>query len=54
MAERIGGINEIIIVDKILVARVVGRVDVNHIDFALVCFLQKFQRCEIVALQQKV
>ena len=44
---------EIISIDKIF-ARVVRRVNVNHLDLAKICFLQELQHFQIVALDIEV
>ena len=54
MDERIGLINESVIIDKIFVPRVVGRININQVNPAPVDLLQQTQSCQIIPLQQKI
>lgn len=51
--EFVMGLGEVVVVDEI-VAGVVGRVDVDELDFAGVVLAQELQRVEVVALDVQV
>ena len=51
--ERFGILLEVVVIDKV-VARVVRRVDVNHLDLAQVVVLEQFEHFEVVAFDVEV
>ena len=53
MLKRIGFINDMVIINK-TVPCVVRRININHVDFALVSLFQKLQTRQVVAFKQKV
>lgn len=54
MTKSVSIIDVIIIICKIITSCIVRRINVNHVDFALMRFFQKLQTCKIIALNQKV
>ena len=54
MAKRVICINKYIVIHEVFSARIVRRIYVNQIDFAFVCFFQKFEACQIIAFDKEV
>ena len=54
LTEPIIGAHVAVVIDPILVACVVRRVDVDHLHFALICLLKKFENLEVVAFNDQV
>ena len=52
--EHIVGANETVVVDEILVAGIVRRINVDDVDHAPVRFLEKLERGEVVAFDEEV
>src|SRR5690554_169591 len=48
-----GGFGEFIVIDEI-VAGIIGRVDIDHLDLAQVGFLQEFEGVEVIAFDEEV
>ena len=46
--------HEMVIVYKVLISRIVRRIDIDEVDFALVCLEEQLQGGEVVAFEKKV
>lgn len=47
-------VNELVIINKIVIPRIVRRIDVNHINLSLVRIGQRCQRFKVVTLNDNV
>ena len=54
MAEGVCLVNVCVVVDEIIIAGVVRRIDVDEVDLATMRFRQEFQRGKVVAFNEEV
>ena len=54
MTESIVTVDKTVVVNKIFIACIVWRIYVNKVNFAFMCFFQKFKACQIIALDKEI